>query len=224
MALAVGVREMPAYAVAFKEFGPNFAVPALFLQVFPSWFVGFAFASIGIGALVPAAIMSIASANLFSRNIYREFINPKCNPMQESRMAKTMSLAVKVGALLFIIYLPHEYAIQMQLLGGIWIIHTFPALIFGLYSRWLNSKALLIGWAIGMTAGTWMAASINFQAIYPLVIFGVPIRLYIAIISVIVNFTVSVALTLVFNMLAMARRDETRPSDYYALEGLGGGH
>jgi len=223
MALAVGVREMPAYAAAFKEFGPNFAVPALFLQVFPSWFVGFAFAAIGIGALVPAAIMSIASANLFSRNIYREFINPTCNPMQESRMAKTMSLAVKVGALLFIIYLPHEYAIQMQLLGGIWIIHTFPALIFGLYSRWLNSTALLIGWAVGMSAGTWMAASINFQAIYPLVIFGTPVRLYIAIISVVLNFAVSVLLTLAFNMLATARRDETRPSDYYALEGIGGG-
>ena len=223
MALAVGVREMPAYTTAFKEFGPNFAVPALFLQVFPSWFVGFAFASIGIGALVPAAIMSIASANLFSRNIYREFINPKCNPMQESRMAKTMSLAVKVGALMFIIYLPHEYAIQMQLLGGIWIIHTFPSLIFGLYTRWLNSKALLIGWAVGMTGGTWMAASINFQAIYPLVIFGTPVRLYIAVYSVLLNFAVSVALTLVFNMLAMSRRDETQPADYYALEGIGGG-
>ncbi len=41
---------------------------------------GFAFAAIGIGALVPAAIMSIAAANLFTRNIYREFINPDCTP------------------------------------------------------------------------------------------------------------------------------------------------
>jgi len=80
MALAVGVDKMPAYANSFKQFGANFAVPALFLQVFPSWFVGFAFAAIGIGALVPAAIMSIAAANLFSRNIYREFINPIATP------------------------------------------------------------------------------------------------------------------------------------------------
>ncbi|HEY4266093.1 MAG TPA: sodium:solute symporter [Micropepsaceae bacterium] len=223
MALAVGVREMPAYANAFKQFGPNFAVPALFLQVFPSWFVGFAFASIGIGALVPAAIMSIASANLFSRNIYREFINPNCNPMQESRVAKTMSLVAKVGALMFIIFLPHEYAIQMQLLGGIWIIHTFPAMIFGLYTRWLNSKALLIGWAVGMIVGTWMAAANKFGAIYEFQMFGIAIRAYIAITSVLLNFGVSVVLTLVFNMRTGSQRDETVPSDYYALEGIGGG-
>ena len=47
---------------------PNFAVPDLFLNVFPSWFVGFAFAAIAIGALVPAAVMSIAAANLFTRS------------------------------------------------------------------------------------------------------------------------------------------------------------
>src|SRR6202011_203489 len=114
-AIAAGVAGLPEFALGFKQFGNNYAVPALFLQVFPSWFVGFAFAAIGIGALVPAAIMSIAAANLFSRNIYREFINPNCEPMQESRMAKTTSLVVKVGALMFIIFLPHEYAIQMQL-------------------------------------------------------------------------------------------------------------
>src|SRR5215472_8123849 len=62
MALAMGIKTMPTYASGFQEYGNNFAVPALFLQVFPSWFAGFAFASIGIGALVPAAIMSIAAA------------------------------------------------------------------------------------------------------------------------------------------------------------------
>src|SRR6266850_1122979 len=158
MAIAVGVKAMPLYASGFAQFGNNFAVPALILQVFPAWFAGFAFAAIGIGALVPAAIMSIAAANLFTRNIYREFINPKCEPRIESRMAKMMSLVAKLGALLFIIFLPAEYAINMQLLGGIWIIQTFPAMIFGLYTRWLDPKALLVGWAAGMIAGTWMAA------------------------------------------------------------------
>ena len=35
--------------------------------MFPDWFVGVAFAAIAIGALVPAAVMSIAAANLFTR-------------------------------------------------------------------------------------------------------------------------------------------------------------
>ena len=221
MALAAGVGKMPAYAASFKAYGANFAVPALFLQMFPSWFAGFAFASIGIGALVPAAIMSIAAANLFTRNIYREFINPDCSHANEGKTAKLMSLVVKFGALMFIIFLPHDYAIQMQLLGGIWIIHTFPAVIFGLYTRWLDSRALLAGWFVGMISGTWMAASIGFRSIYPLTLFGVTIPAYIAVYSFLFNLTAAVVLTLVFNALAKQRHDETSPADYYALEGAG---
>ncbi len=41
---------------------------------------GVGFAAIVIGALVPAAIMSIAAANLFTRNIYMEFLRPDATP------------------------------------------------------------------------------------------------------------------------------------------------
>ena len=82
-AIAAGVGGLPEFAAGFKQFGNNFAVPALILHIFPSWFVGIAFAAIGIGALVPAAIMSIAAANLYTRNIHREFINP--NPTDKKK-------------------------------------------------------------------------------------------------------------------------------------------
>jgi len=223
MAIAVGVKAMPVYASGFAQFGNNFAVPALILQVFPAWFAGFAFAAIGIGALVPAAIMSIAAANLFTRNIYREFIRPECDPRTEARMAKTMSLVAKVGALLFIIYLPTAYAINMQLLGGIWIIQTFPAMILGLYTRWLDPKALLIGWVAGMICGTLMAWSTGFAPIYRLDIFGTVIPAYIAIYSVALNFAVSFALSFVFNAQSKAREDETMPGDYAVEAGPSGG-
>ena len=65
-----------AIAAGINPETTNEAVPQLFLKMFPPWFAGFGFAAIAIGALVPAAIMSIASANLFTRNIYREYINP----------------------------------------------------------------------------------------------------------------------------------------------------
>ncbi len=92
----------------FAQYGTNFAVPALFLDAFPSWFAGFSFAAIAIGALVPAAIMSIAAANLFTRNIYKEFVRPGCTPKEESTVAKLASLVVKLGALAFIVLLPAE--------------------------------------------------------------------------------------------------------------------
>ncbi len=143
--IAAGVDKLPEYAGGFKQFGSNFAVPALLLHSFPSWFVGIAFAAIGIGALVPAAIMSIAAANLYTRNIHREFINKNPTDKQEAQMAKWVSLVVKVGALVFILFVPTKYAIQLQLLGGIWIIQTLPAVMLGAYTRWFNSWALLAG-------------------------------------------------------------------------------
>src|SRR5215813_8219919 len=102
-AIAAGVDKLPEFAQGFGQFKNNFAVPALFLHSFPSWFVGVAFAAIGIGALVPAAIMSIAAANLYTRNIHREFINPGVSDKQESQIAKWVSLIVKAGALAFIL-------------------------------------------------------------------------------------------------------------------------
>src|SRR5436190_9183951 len=83
----------------------NLAVPLLFRDMFPSWFAGVAFAAIAIGALVPAAIMSIAAANLFTRNVWGAFIDKDATPAREAAVAKIVSLLVKVGALLIILFL-----------------------------------------------------------------------------------------------------------------------
>ena len=110
---------------------PNSVVPELFDKYFPSWFEGFAFAAIAIGALVPAAIMSIAAANLFTRNIYKEYLRRDATDAQQTRVAKITSLLVKAGAVAFIVLAPTEYAIEFQLLGGVWILQTIPAIVLG---------------------------------------------------------------------------------------------
>ncbi len=215
MALAAGVKSMPAYADGFAKFGNNYAVPALFLQMFPGWFVGVAFAAIAIGALVPAAIMSIACANLFTRNIYREYFKRECTPAHESQVAKLVSLVVKLGALFFVLKLPTQYAIELQLLGGIWIIQTLPSVLIGLYTRWLHPRALLLGWAAGMASGTWMAAENSFKgAVYALHIFGLTVPCYAALSSLVLNIAVSAVLSLALNTLSSVRNDTTVAEDY----------
>ncbi|MCS6480637.1 sodium:solute symporter, partial [Burkholderia thailandensis] len=169
----------PEYAPYFKAFGPNFAVPALFLHFFPSWFVGVAFAAIGIGALVPAAIMSIAAANLYTRNIHREFVNRNMTHDQETHVAKLVSLIVKVGAVAFILGLPLTYAIQLQLLGGIWIIQTPRAIVLGLYTRVLDYRGLLARCGAALVCGTWMALSPKLaSSIFTIHLFGHAIPSY----------------------------------------------
>jgi SSS family solute:Na+ symporter len=217
-AVAAGVKEFPEFAAGFKQFGNSFAVPALLLHSFPSWFVGIAFAAIGIGALVPAAIMSIAAANLYTRNIHREFINANPTDKQESQMAKVASLVVKFGALVFIIFVPTQYAIQLQLLGGIWIIQTMPSVMLGAYTRWFNDWALLVGWAAGTVAGTAMAYSVNFASSFPLALAGWTFPGYIALYTVILNLALAVILTPVFKAMSARRTvmDETVAADYHA--------
>jgi len=215
-AIAAGVANLPEYAAGFKQFGNNFAVPALFLHSFPSWFVGIAFAAVGIGALVPAAIMSIAAANLYTRNIHREFINKNPTDREEAQMAKWVSLIVKFGALVFIVFVPSQYAIYLQLLGGILIVQTLPSVMLGVYTRWFNDWALLIGWAVGTVAGTWMFVAANLTPNYPLAIGGFTFPGYTALYTVILNLIVTIVLTLLFNAMNAAAVDETVAADYRA--------
>jgi solute:Na+ symporter, SSS family len=206
-------------AAGLKPASPNDAVPDLFLHYFPSWFEGVAFAAIAIGALVPAAVMSIAAANLFTRNIYREFIRPDCTPQQESNVAKIASLFVKVGALLFVIVLPTKYAIDLQLLGGVWILQTLPAVAIGLYTRWLDARAMLVGWAAGMAVGTWMAVDLDFKgSVYKL--FG--INAYEGLWALALDLVIAVALTAILRATrAGDSADETIADDYEEIEPSG---
>jgi SSS family solute:Na+ symporter len=169
---------------------PNDAVPALFLRIFPEWFVGFGFAAIAIGALVPSAIMSIGAAKLFARNLWKPFFRPHLSPAEETTVAKVASLVVKLGALLFILFLPIQYAIDFQLLGGIWILQTFPSVVLGLYRAPLRGGPLFVGWLAGMISGTWFFVSAGLRPVLPIVGIG---TVYIAIIALALNLGISFA-------------------------------
>jgi SSS family solute:Na+ symporter len=192
------------------------AVPLLFLKMFPEWFAGFCLAAIAVGALVPAAIMSIAAANLFTRNLLGEFLRVKLTPQGESTTAKIVSLAVKFGALAFVLKLPLTYAIELQLLGGIWTTQLFPAVVVGVFTRWMRPWALFVGWAAGMTWGTWMAGSMGLKSsMYPLHIFGETYAMYAAVPALLLNLALSTGLTLLLRAADMdAGVDETQVGDY----------
>src|SRR4051794_26126871 len=207
-----------AIARGISVTNPNFAVPDLFLNIFPSWFVGVAFAAIAIGALVPAAVMSIAAANLFTRNVWEEHVQPGLGDAGEGARGPLVSLGVKVGALLFVILAPVKYAIDFQLLGGVWISQTIPTIVIGLYTRWLHRWALIAGWAAGMLTGTLMATSQDFKPVYPFDFAGIHITGYSALFALAANLVVTLVLTLVFRAVGPRdESDETRQEDFDEL-------
>lgn len=139
------------YSTVYKA---NAILPALFARFFPGWLAGFAFAALALCALVPASIMSIGVANLFTRNIYREYVRPICSEREETNVARIVSLLTKCGALLVILFIPITFANNLQLMGSVWILQTAPAVLLGLYTRWFQRYALMVGWIAGMGLGT----------------------------------------------------------------------
>lgn len=175
---------------------PNDVVPALFQTLFPSWFAGFAFAAIGIGALVPAAVMSIGAANLFTRNFWKAYVDPGISDAGEAQVAKLASLVVKIGALLVIIFLPTQFALDLQLLGGVWILQTLPALVFGLFSGWFRAPGLLAGWLVGFLGGTWLVWINGLKPLQAISLGVAPFTVYIGLLALLANVVVAVLVNL----------------------------
>jgi solute:Na+ symporter, SSS family len=195
-----------AIAAGVHTANSSSTVPLLLTSMFPAWFAGFCLAAIGIGALVPAAIMSIATANLFTRNLYgellhRSFFSSAMTGGQEAAMAKLISLAIKLGALAFVLLVRAQFAIELQLLGGVWILQVLPAVVGGLFMRFFHGPALLCGWLAGMAAGSAMVGSLGLRSsIYPLHFAGHIYNVYAALPALAINLLVAGIVSLVLKI------------------------
>jgi SSS family solute:Na+ symporter len=90
--------------------------------------------------------------------------------------------------------------------------------LLGTYTRWFNSWALLVGWAVGTLAGTWMAIAAHLTPTYPLAFGGWTFPGYTAFYTVILNLALALVLTPIFNAMGSNRGgvDETAAADYHA--------
>jgi SSS family solute:Na+ symporter len=235
---AIAAKTKPIVNAATGRPDSNTVVPVLFEGQFPSWFAGIAFAAIGIGALVPAAIMSIAAANLWTRNIYKVYLHRDATAEQECKQAKIASLVVKLGAVVFIVFIDPQYAIDLQLIGGVIILQTLPMVAIALYTRWFHIWGLVVGWVVGMGWGLVMlygipnpatgkqhfggsALALNNLSIlgwHPFA--GSPIQIYVGFVALLGNLLAAVLVTIVLRRMRVFNgTDETNPSDYYEDEG-----
>jgi solute:Na+ symporter, SSS family len=188
----LGLLGLMAYAAGIAVANNNDVVPALFKALFPSWFNGFAFAAIAIGALVPAAVMSIGAANLFTRSFWKPYVNPGVTPQAEATVAKVASLFIKLGALIFV-FIPTEFAINLQPLGGVWMLQTFPAIVFGLFGRWFRGPALMAGWAAGIAGGSWLLVADGFKPVHALALGDASYIVYSGLLALALNIVVAAA-------------------------------
>jgi solute:Na+ symporter, SSS family len=197
VALGRGVRVPPGRA--------ELAVPVLVHETLPPVPAGIVLGAIGIGALVPAAVMSIGAASTFASNIYLEYVNPTALPGQVTQVARVVSVLVKVGALAFVLGLRSQDAITLQLLGGVWILQTLPALVIGLRWGWPHRYALLAGLIAGLTIGTVLVAGQGFVAVTVLDVGGLRVGVYAGLLALAVNLAVVALATPILDRAGVAR-------------------
>ena len=164
---------------------PRRPLPMFVADLLPALLTGLVFGALAVGALVPAAVMSVAAGTLFARNIYSEYLHPEATPRTQTRVARVTSLVVKVGALFFVFGLRGQDAINLQLLGGVWILQTFPAVALGLCTRWLHRGGILAGWATGMAVGTYLVAEGGFSALVDVGVGGAQTQVYAAVVALV---------------------------------------
>jgi solute:Na+ symporter, SSS family len=234
---AIAAHTKPIVNAATGRPDSNTVIPMLFEGQFSSWFAGIAFAAIGIGALVPAAIMSIAAANLWTRNIYKAYLRRDATTAQECQQAKIASLVVKFGAVAFIVFVDPQYAIDLQLIGGVIILQTLPMVAIALYTRWFHVWGFVAGWVAGMAWGLALLYGIpnpatgrqhfggSALALTKLSIFGwhpfsSSMQIYVGFVALIGNLVVAAVATVVARQLGTFNgTDETAPADYHEDEG-----
>ncbi|MEV6879158.1 monocarboxylate uptake permease MctP [Amycolatopsis sp. NPDC051128] len=235
VAITAGVKPLTNAATGKPD--GNTIVPVLFDSTFSSWFAGIAFAAIGIGALVPAAIMSIAAANLWTRNIYKEYIRKNATPQEEAKQAKLASLVVKLGAVAVIILIDPQFSIDLQLIGGVLILQTLPAVALALYTRWFHRWGLIAGWVVGIGWGLIMLygipnpangklhfggsalplGNLSFFGWHPFA--GSQVQIYVGFVALIGNLVVAAIVTVVARQLKVFNgTDDTEPEDYHTDE------
>ncbi len=180
-----------AHAAGIATTHPNTIVPALFLLVFPGWFAGFCLAAVAIGALVPAAVMAVGAANLLTRNLL------PTRARVGTRTAQVMALLVKVAALGFVLLLNPTFAIDLQLLGGVWVLQTLPALVLGLLPLRLTAAGLLAGWAAGMAGGTVVVMADGLKPVHALHVGGLQaVAVSTGLLALLLNLLVALAVSL----------------------------
>ena len=183
----------------------NDVVPALFNALFPSWFVGFAFAAIAIGALVPAAVMSIGAANLFTRNFWKAYVQRghHAGAGGEGRQAGVAGgQGRRAGVILL---LPTKFALDLQLLGGVWILQTFPAR--GVRPVLRSGCARRRCWPAGLAgivSGTWTAFADGVKPVHTFDLGGDKFTVYTGLLALVLNVVVAIVVQAVLRTPAPA--------------------
>lgn len=127
----------------------DLALLTLVRQSYPAWFLGLMGAAGALTAMVPAAILILASATLFAKNFYRPIISPDMTDNQVAKLAKILVVVITLVSLYFAIY-SSSTLVALLLLGYAGVTQFFPGVVLGLYWRRVTTTGVFAGMITGI--------------------------------------------------------------------------
>jgi SSS family solute:Na+ symporter len=185
---------------------PNMAFPEIISKTFGPVFTAIIGSIIILGSMIPASIMSIASANLFTRNIYKNLINKNISDTTEKLISKISVAVIILLALFTSLAMSPSFIITLQLMAGSWVVQLFPLIFVPLFTNRVNKIPAGIATVSGILVTTYMLFLVHFKvAIYK----GVWVGLY----GLVVEIILLLALTFLFQPMSNISLDDYLDSE-----------
>jgi SSS family solute:Na+ symporter len=127
----------------------DLALLAMVRKTFPPWLLGVVGGAGALTAMVPAAMLLLVAATLFSKNFIRPVFAPAMTDDQVAKLAKVMVVVISAVALYFAIY-SSPTLVQLLLLGYAGVTQFLPGVLFGLYWRRMNLAGVFTGLIVGV--------------------------------------------------------------------------
>jgi len=122
---------------------------------FPPWFLGVVGGAGALTAMVPAALMLLASATLFAKNFYRPLFAPSMTDNQVARLARVLVVVITLLALYFATH-SSPTLVQLLLIGYAGVTQFFPGVVFGLYWKRVTKTGVFTGMTIGVATAAFL--------------------------------------------------------------------
>jgi SSS family solute:Na+ symporter len=122
---------------------------ALVQKTFPAWFLGIIGAAGALTAMVPAAVLMLAAATLFAKNVWRLIFAPTMTDDQVARLAKSLVVVITALALYFAIY-SSTTLVALLLTGYAGVTQFFPGVVFGLFWKRVTLPGVFTGLVVGI--------------------------------------------------------------------------
>ncbi len=124
-------------------------------RAFPPWFLGLVGGAGALTAMVPAALLILTAAALFSKNFVRTVFAPSMTDGEVASLARIMVVVIAAVALYFALY-SSATLVSLLLLGYAGVAQFFPGVIFGLYWKRVTPAGVFCGIFAGVAVASFL--------------------------------------------------------------------